>query len=580
MLMAVGVAGAQHGGPHLPPTSVNVALVGKLKLTNVPHGIGDVTARRGFAYLAGWRPECPSGGVHVVDIRSPSSPQKVAFVSAPEGYYVGEGVHVISPRTSSFRGDLLLTNHESCPGSAAPRSGGFSLTDVTDPRRPRPLSGLVGDLGSPDGALRASPNSSHSVQGWVAGRRAYAMLVDNVERGDDVDIFDISNPGRVRQIAEVGLPDWPSANRRPARGNNAFLHDMQIQRIGGHWLALLSYWDAGWILLNLDNPARPRLVRDHDFPATERFSGFGPSEGNAHQAFWSSDRKLILGATEDFNIYRGRLGLSRSGEQFDAYLGGTAGSPLFVASGQFGPEPLLTVYLGRACTATERAPAPQVVAVVERGSCTLEEKAQIAKTAGFVAAVIFNGTGPGQCEAPAGVFVPSAEIPVYGVARSTGVRILGVPGYQVAACEAGGGPVLPAPGTAAATLTVRAAFDGWGHLSLLDGKTLKTLAHYAVPESRNETYASGFGTLSVHEVKTDPRRGVSLGYVSYYGAGARVVSFTRTGIREVGRFIDEGGNNFWGTFPVAQGARPPLWLLSDMDYGLYILRYTGPMRPR
>jgi hypothetical protein len=98
-----------------------------------------------------------------------------------------------------------------------------------------------------------------------------------------------------------------------------------------------------------------------------------------------------------------------------------------------------------------------------------------------------------------------------------------------------------------------------------------------VPEALDEDFAEGFGTLSVHEVKTDPRERVNLAYISYYNAGARVVKFGKSGMHEVGFFIDEGGNHFWGTFPhrlgKTQGA--PLLLFSDRDRGLYILRYTG-----
>jgi hypothetical protein len=97
----------------------------------------------------------------------------------------------------------------------------------------------------------------------------------------------------------------------------------------------------------------------------------------------------------------------------------------------------------------------------------------------------------------------------------------------------------------------------------------------------------------VHEVKTDPRRGVNLAYFSYYAAGFRVAEFGRNGIEEVGFFIDQGGNNFWGVFPIGnetaghgypshpgrgEGLRP-LILLSDRDFGLYIVEYTGK-RPK
>ena len=94
-------------------------------------------------------------------------------------------------------------------------------------------------------------------------------------------------------------------------------------------------------------------------------------------------------------------------------------------------------------------------------------------------------------------------------------------------------------------------------------------------------------------MKTDPRRRVNLAYFSYYNAGFRVAEFGPGGLTEVGFFIDEGGNNFWGVFPIGdetaghgypshpgrgEGLRPDI-LLSDRDYGLYVVEYTGK-RPK
>jgi hypothetical protein len=55
------------------------------------------------------------------------------------------------------------------------------------------------------------------------------------------------------------------------------------------------------------------------------------------------------------------------------------------------------------------------------------------------------------------------------------------------------------------------------------------------------------------------------------------VKFGKKDIHEVGFFIDDGGNHFWGTFPhrLGQTQGAPLLLFSDHDRGLYILRYTG-----
>ena len=49
----------------------------------------------------------------------------------------------------------------------------------------------------------------------------------------------------------------------------------------------------------------------------------------------------------------------------------------------------------------------------------------------------------------------------------------------------------------------------------------------------------------MHEFATDATE--NLAYSSYYAGGVRVLSFGRqSGLDEVGKFIDKGGNNFWG----------------------------------
>ncbi len=93
-------------------------------------------------------------------------------------------------------------------------------------------------------------------------------------------------------------------------------------------------------------------------------------------------------------------------------------------------------------------------------------------------------------------------------------------------------------------------------MRLLDAQSLEQIDAYAVDESLDPAFAFNSGALSVHEVKTDERRGVNLGYLSYYTAGARVISFGANGIKEMGVFIDKGGNDYWGVFDTA-GQRSP-----------------------
>jgi hypothetical protein len=166
----------------------------------------------------------------------------------------------------------------------------------------------------------------------------------------------------------------------------------------------------------------------------------------------------------------------------------------------------------------------------------------------------------------------SETVPFLFVNRETGLRLLG---QEITAdpCT----QASPAVGTAASTVTMRAVFDGWGYVRLFATKiprqgagSITQVDTYAIREAQDRRYASDFGDLSVHEVAMDPRR--RLAYLSYYAGGFRVVEYGNKGMKEVGAFIDEGGNNFWGVEVIRRGGKTYV-LASDRDYGLYIFEY-------
>jgi hypothetical protein len=140
----------------------------------------------------------------------------------------------------------------------------------------------------------------------------------------------------------------------------------------------------------------------------------------------------------------------------------------------------------------------------------------------------------------------------------------------------------PAIGSIGHEISVEAIFDGWGYTHLWDADTLEELDTYAVDESKLEENASHKGDLSVHEVEQDPNSD-SLIHYAYYAAGYRATEIVEdedgAHLEEVASFIDEGGNNFWGLTtiqdPRAGHEGETLILLSDRDFGLYIVRYTG-----
>ncbi|MBA2240188.1 MAG: hypothetical protein H0W09_02920 [Solirubrobacterales bacterium] len=603
----------QHGvdAGHLPASSSNVDLVGKLTtLTNQDGGIADVAAFGDYAYLAAFRPECVSRGgagtgVHVVDISNPAAPAKVGFLAAEANSYVGEGVHVMRFGTRS----ILVHNNETC-NSAAPVVSGFSVWDVTNPLSPVKL-GQFGDT-TPAVSPNQTYHTTHSVQGFVWNDKAYAVAQDNQDL-KDVDIFDITpailGTGPAVLVAEVGLEDWPGAINSFANGQSVFHHDMQQKVIGGRNFLLVSYWDAGQVLLNIDDPSNPVFVTDSDFTSPDpEFPSFTTPEGNSHQSYWSQDGRYLISTDEDFSPLRVLFEIT-SGPNRGQYGAGQFSWTVPVPEGGVTGS---TVFGGSGCVAdlngngvSDRVEVPSAatsgatVVVFSRGFCTFSEKVETGQLAGYGTVLIGNSHVASRNGLLTDSFLCGAKgheftVTVHGLC--TGHRamhlLFGDPPAYSSPEGYGAGGDLPGIGTLGASISASTVFDGWGYVHLHDATQpdLPELDTYAIPEAKDPAYKSGFGNLTVHEVKTDPRAGFNLAYFSWYSGGLRVARFGTGGLTEVGHYIAPGGSDFWGVVPLCTGqcllndrdrgrgkhnSKRPLLLMSDRDSGLWILRYTG-----
>jgi len=598
----------QHGDPegHLAATQQGpISLVSKLALKNVSEGkIADVGVLGDTAYLAAWGGvTCKYNGVHVVDISDVNAPEEIAFINAKEGSYPGEGVQALPISTTAFNGDILVTNNETCKEGVG--FGGFNIYDVTDPAHPTPLTVGFGDDSGAPGQGKKAAHETHSVFAWDAGDRAYAVIVDN-EESFDVDIVDITDPKKPVFIAEYDLAKEFPQILQPGQGlDEVFLHDMVVEQIAGRWVMLASYWDAGYVQLDVTDPLDPldplypKYIADSDFadpdpqgkegtaPATNYRDGVQgtplltatgdpvPPEGNGHQAEFTLDNRFVIGADEDFAPFALNARNVGEGTEIDAGQGdGT--TPLVAGATITGPS----VFVGRACDVDAAVPpagAGAQIAVVERGECSFTEKvANVIAADGYEAILIFNRTGSdGGCNDTLGMSV-EGDIPTFGVApREQGLAIFGV-AYAEAACLAGDGTQLAGIplGTVGDELSFSSYFDGWGYVHLFRNESGKMtdLDTYAIPEAHDPAFATGFGDLSVHEVATSARVN-DVAYLSYYSGGVRVIDISTGEIVEQAAFIDEGGSNFWGVQVFESGGKEYV-AASDRDFGLYIFEYT------
>ena len=583
---------------NLPEKSENLSVVGAFKVPGVRTGqIADLAVHKGFAYLNSWDdPNCEGGGTYIVDVRDPVTPKLVRFIPAPANYYHGEGAHVVSVNVPGFKGDILAVNDETYGSNlvlndpncarADKTGGGFDLYDVTDPANPKTLvqgAGDTDDDNDPDTPARPYANSYHSVFVWQNGPRAFLVASDNVEL-TDVDIFDITDPRNPVMVGDHDLvelfPEILDGER--SNGGAVFNHDMVVKQINGRPTMLTDYWDAGYVQLDVTNPANPTRINDTTFASEDPElpgSGLTP-EGNGHQGEFSHDNQFVLAADEDFSAFRNVV-RSTSGPTSGRTASGNEGDAVARISdlpdhSMNGPSK----FVGNGCDpatipaapADDGNPNTDDIALVERGgtlpggttSCGFANKFDNVQAKGWDGLIVFNQPRPDDGQV--NMLTGEGGIPGVHMRRVDAIGSSGV----LAASEP-----TPPIGTPGPAIVVGQEFDGWGYAHLFDAKTAEEIDTYAIPESKDPRFAGDFGDLSIHEFATDPD--TNLAYSSYYAGGIRVLRYSRAnGLEPVGAWIAPGGSNFWGIeqFTTDKGER--LIAGSDRDFGMVILRYTGP----
>lgn len=584
----------QHGETegHLPPRQENVDLIGFTDLfadAEQAGRVADVSAKGNYAFLTlFYEPDCDKGGVQVVDISDPAHPKAGPLIPSHHGTFSGEGSQVITLDTPYFKGDLLIYQNEICPGFEN-GVGGVTLVDVTDPLKPKKLVEGAGDF-SNNGKSQRRANEVHSAFGWTNTEtgRAYVIMTDD-EEATDTDIIEITNPSKPVFVAEYDFSEQSAQPAGAVHGDAVFIHEEIVKKINGRYIGLLSYWDGGYIQVDLTDPTNPVYLGDTDYPAVDQvlLARTGTSlspEGNGHEAEFTRDNQYFIVTDEDFDPYRVVATIVDgpfAGTEFTAVQGSDV--PLIGEGTSLAGD---TRGVGLACDAASIPPADatHTIAVIERGVCDFTVKVQLVEAAGYDGAIVFNRTGVDGCESLISMLV-QAGIPAVFVSRTDGFRILGASLDGYTCSEDGTGTAAPAAGADGGTVDISAIFDGWGYIRMYDAGTFQELDQFAIPEAHDPAYASGFGDLSVHEVATDPDQ--DLVYVSYYSGGFRVMTYVGGNLVELGAFIagegmtttsgtpvTQDGNNFWGVEVHKHPNGQKYILASDRDSGVWIFQYN------
>ena len=580
---------------HLPASCYGVRLIGRAQVTN-PSGaglrrrVGDVAAYGDYAFLTAWRePTWQRTGVHVIDISNPAEPFEVlsAFMETTPGNYVGDGPSVLELDNEYFRGALLIYGNEVSAQADAPdptgpgQRGGITLYDISDPAHPQLLAAHAGNYTDADGEPADQAMVVYFSCAWTNAftGRSYAGLVTD-KPTTDIDIMEITDPRNPVMVDSLDLKVLPfGVTQDPVRGlTSLFGHAVGVRRVGERYVMSATYWDGGYVLLDVTDPAYVSLIARSEYATyDEERAKHGERispKGNAEHCELSPDARYLVGADQDFNPYR-LIGTITSGPhagtQYVATWGPDTG-PIDAGAGLSGTP----TFVGLGCPGTV-APGSGI-ALIERNAsiltggsaegCSFQEKLNAVTEAGYQAGIIFNHQGPDAMQQ----FPPGAEgtIPLLFVNRLAGLQLLGVTGVSEETAGTTPTPAMPElPRT-----ELKSVFDGWGYLRLyqtdiprrLGTGSIRQLDTYALPESQDPAFAAGYGDLSASHVTIDPD--CNLIYATFFAGGLRVLSYGEDGLREVGAFR-EPGNDFLGVTIHEIGGKNYA-LVTDRNFGLYI----------
>lgn len=380
---------------------------------------------------------------------------------------------------------------------------------MTDPANPKVLVQGFGDRGKEGtmGGSGAIANDYHSVFMWPGAEgKVYLVGVDNVEL-HDVDIFDITDPRHPKPVAEHDLIElFPSIRDQSANGDEIFHHDAVVKTIGGRQIMSAFYWDSGYVVLDVTNPAKPQLIRDSSFDGPDPLSGDVTAEGNGHESEFSHDNKYLLAADEDFAPYRPdkfRITTgSMAGEYPAAEVGGGASQASLPDQTLNGP----TVYGGYGCPGSARipprsdalpatlSPGEEAIVVLQRGpvgdstdtyeACFPGEKAAEAKKAGYDAVILINRhLGSEAADEPyggSGGYPEGVSMVTLCISHTAGHALFeDVAEYTTPYDDE---TEMAALGTAGQHVSATSEFDGWGygHLYRNSGTKMERIDSFAV----------------------------------------------------------------------------------------------------
>jgi hypothetical protein len=211
-------------------------------------------------------------GTTIVDVGDPSRPRQLAAIEVPPGTH--------SHKVRAGNG-LMLVNREAHgqpAGPSAPR--GLGIYDVSNPSRPREIT-----------LWRSGGTGVHRFT--FDGRYAYISPEMDGYVGNIVMILDLADPSRPQEIGRWWMPgQWTAGGETPTWSGRQHRCHHPIRE--GNRL-YVSYWHGGFVILDIEDMAKPRFVSGLDWSPPF----LTPTHTALPVPFPLHGRKIMLVADED-----------------------------------------------------------------------------------------------------------------------------------------------------------------------------------------------------------------------------------------------------------------------------------------
>lgn len=530
-----------------------------------------------FAYVGTWSGQCTGQGAKIIDVNDPTRPKWVGFVAARKG---SSNEDVVVARIGSR--DVLAIGVQPCGKRG---QAGLALYDVTNPLRPAELSFTPTPSGVHELDLVVKPDGT-ALAAMALPFNEFPMLFGE-DFGGEVWIADITDPTKPTYVSDWGIigdsdliiqggnDEITSSFQGLGFFAATYAHGVRFADAGTSLYA--SYWDGGFVKLNVTDPASPTLVGRTLYGPTDA------GDGHSMTPYDVGGTRYLLTNDEDFAGIPETIAVTSSAPGSSEYPG--IQEPWAPTSLYSLPGGTLTGSVhdaGSGCDAADYDGAAGMIALADTidpfypddfgaPPCPIGLQATLAAEAGALAfvsnLVSFDD--------------PYAFGPDGDVSATTGMPILQIAEIDEVADAIRAELALGSP----VTLTARSESQPtWGHLRVYaeDGGTeWSQVGQFIGPAAGPVTPP---GSWSIHNTEVLGDRA----YSAWYSAGIIALDVSDpTNPFMVGQFVPDTSKrhaNSLGTGPaevwgVAIDPETGIIYASDMRTGLWIVQPTGDAAP-